>query len=135
MSQETIEIRVLLKHYWKKGLKATKAAREICSVEGEDAVSVRVAQMWFKRFKEGDLDVKDKPRSGRPSVLDEEELQAALDDEPGSTTRELAEDLGISQMTIVRKLHEFDFVNKKPRQDPHELTEAQAAKLFERSSL
>jgi transcriptional antiterminator len=63
--------------------------------------------------------------------LDESDLQAALDAEPSSSTRELAEELGVSQRTIVNKLHEFNFVHKKPRQDPHELTETQANKRVE----
>ena len=33
---------------------------------GPSAVSVRVAQIWFKRFQSGKVDVKDARRSGRP---------------------------------------------------------------------
>ncbi len=32
---------------------------------------------------------------------------------------------------VVNYLHKFDFVDKKPRQDPHELTEAQAIRCVE----
>ena len=131
MPSDTIEVRVLLRHYWKKGLSVRDAAKAINDVEGEGTTSKSAAGRWFKRFNEGDMDLEDKPRSGRPSVLDKSDLQAALDLEPSSSTRELAEELGVSQMTVVRKLHEFDFVHKKPRQDPHELSEAQAAKRVE----
>ena len=31
--------------------KATKAAREICAVYGEDAMPERMARWWFSRFK------------------------------------------------------------------------------------
>ena len=47
MSSEKFEIRVLLRHYLKKGLKAAFAAQEICDVEGEDTVSTHMAQRWF----------------------------------------------------------------------------------------
>jgi histone-lysine N-methyltransferase SETMAR len=107
------------------------AVKAICDVEGEGTIGKSAVIKWFKRFNDGDFDLEDKPRSGRPSVLDEGDLQAALDVEPSSSTRELAEDLGVSQRTVVNKLHQFDFVHKKPRQDPHELTEAQAAKRVE----
>ncbi|CAF2057187.1 unnamed protein product [Rotaria magnacalcarata] len=125
------EIRVLLRHYWKKGLSARAAAAEICEVEGEGTIGKTAAIKWFKRFEDGDLDFEDKPRSGRPSILDEEDLRAALEDEPSSNTRDLTDKLGVAQRTVVNYLHKFDFVYKKPRQDPYELTEAQAIRRVE----
>jgi histone-lysine N-methyltransferase SETMAR len=125
------ELRVLLRHYWRKNLDAKAAAKAICDVEGEGTVAPRTAQKWFKRFNEGDFDLEDMPRSGRPTVFDEGNLQAALDVEPSSSTRELAEELGVDQKTVWNHLKQLDFVHKKPRQDPHELTEAQAAKRVE----
>jgi histone-lysine N-methyltransferase SETMAR len=59
-----------------KGLSA-RAAAEICKVEGEGTIGKTAAIKWFKRFEDGDFDFEDKPRSGRPSVLDEEDLRAA----------------------------------------------------------
>ena len=120
------EIHVLLRHYWKKGLSARAAAAEICEVEGEGMIGKTAAIKWFHRFDDGDFDFKDKLRSSRSSLLDEEDLRAALEDEPSSNTRGLADELGVAQRTVVNYLHKFDFVHKKPRQDPHELTEAQA---------
>ena len=49
-----LEIRFLVKHYWKQDYKAAAAARRICEVEGEDAVSEHVAQRWFQRFNIGE---------------------------------------------------------------------------------
>ncbi|CAH2243360.1 jg21400 [Pararge aegeria aegeria] len=43
-----------------------KPRKKICDVYGSSAASVRVAQIWFKRFQFGNYDVKDAPRSGRP---------------------------------------------------------------------
>ena len=103
---------------------AKAAAKAICDVEGEGTVAAQTAQKWFKRFNEGGLDLKDRPRSGLPTVLDEGDLQAALDVEPSSSTRQLAEELGVDQKTVWNHLKQLDFVHKKPRQDLHELTEA-----------
>jgi histone-lysine N-methyltransferase SETMAR len=125
------EIRVLLRRYWKKGLSARAAAAKICKVEGEGTIGKTAAIKWFKRSEDGDFDLEDNPRSGRPSVLDEEDLRAALEDEPSSSTRDMADELGVAQRTVVNYLHTFDFVHKKPRQDPHELTEAQAIRSVE----
>ncbi|GBP19209.1 hypothetical protein EVAR_11531_1 [Eumeta japonica] len=44
---------------------AVKAEKKRCDFYGSSK-SVRVAQNWFKRFQSGNLDDKDKPRSGRP---------------------------------------------------------------------
>jgi transposase len=71
------ELHVLLRHYWRKNLDAKAAAKAICDVEGEGTVAPRTAQKWFRRFNEGDFDLEDRPRSGRPTVLDEGDLQAA----------------------------------------------------------
>jgi len=47
--------------------------KKICDVYGHDAVSVRVAQSWFKRFQSGNFNVKVASRSGRPitKIVDE----------------------------------------------------------------
>jgi transposase len=78
MSSDTIEVRVLLRHYWKKGLSVRKAADEINEVEG--ITSKSAAGRWFQRFNDGDLSLEDKPRSGRPTKLDNEDLIAVLGD-------------------------------------------------------
>ena len=56
------EIRVLLRHYWKQGFNVTAYARKICEVEGKDVVSNRVAQIWLKKFTNGNMDFVDKSR-------------------------------------------------------------------------
>ncbi|CAD5207086.1 unnamed protein product [Bursaphelenchus okinawaensis] len=61
------ETRVLLLHYWKKNVNAVETTRQICETEGKDAVAVRTTQRWFLKFASGDTNLKDKPRSGRPS--------------------------------------------------------------------
>ncbi len=44
MEGEKLEIRVLLRHYWKQDYTATAAANKICEVEGDGVVSTRTAQ-------------------------------------------------------------------------------------------
>jgi len=43
-------------------------------VYGENAVSERSTQEWFARFRSGNFDVKDTPRSGRPVTGKVEEI-------------------------------------------------------------
>ncbi|KAJ1345484.1 hypothetical protein KIN20_000031 [Parelaphostrongylus tenuis] len=75
----------------------------------------------FKRFKKAILPLEDMSPSGQPSVSDVCDLKTALDSEPSSSTRHLAEELGVSQQTIANKLHQFDFNHKKRHQEPYEL--------------
>ncbi|CAF1582868.1 unnamed protein product [Adineta ricciae] len=64
-------------------------------------------------------------------TLDKIELRV-LEDEPSSNSHELASVLGVSShQTVLNHLHQMDFVHKKPRQDPHELTEAQTKRRVE----
>ena len=70
-----------------KGSKASEMARAICSVYGEDAINERTRQRWFSRFREGNFGMEDKPRTGRPSSLDEDQLNALLHEDPRTTTR------------------------------------------------
>ena len=86
-SPNDIELRVLLRHYWKKGLSARAAADEICQVEGEGTVGKTAAIKWFRRLKDGDLDLDDKPRSGRPPKLSDDDMCEALEHDLVSSTR------------------------------------------------
>ncbi|KAJ1358471.1 hypothetical protein KIN20_016901 [Parelaphostrongylus tenuis] len=54
------------------------------------------------------------------TYLYENDLQAALDAEPSSSTRDLAEELSNSQRTVINRLHQFDLVHKKPRRNLYE---------------
>ena len=92
---QKIEIRVLLRHYWKQGFNATAAARKICEVEGDDVVLDRTAWIWFKKFDDGDTDLRDKSRSGRPTAVDSEAIREAIEANPSTSTRRLSAELDV----------------------------------------
>ena len=85
-----------------------------------------MSQLWFKRFSSGDVNLEDQPRSGRPSVVDDDTLRQAVEEQPCTSTRRLSAELGPSQPTIQRHLHQLGLVNRRCRQIPHELTATQA---------
>ena len=60
-----------LVYTFNRGGTAAKEAREICEVYGENAISDRAAQKWFDKFRSGNFDLNDVPRSGRQSYFDE----------------------------------------------------------------
>jgi len=65
MNNETINIRAILRFCWKRGLSSRPAAEEINKIEGQGFISKSQAPEWFCRFRQGDISLKDKSRSGR----------------------------------------------------------------------
>ena len=49
-----------------------------------------MARKWFAKFKNGNFDIDNMPRSGRPSEFDEDHLKALLKEESHQTSCELA---------------------------------------------
>jgi len=66
MSEISDKIRYVMPFTTKKGKNAAQTCRKICEVYGADAISELRTQEWFVRFRSGNFDVKDLPRSGRP---------------------------------------------------------------------
>ena len=79
---------------------------------GENAMAERTARYWFAKFKEENFDLKDAPRSGRPTELDEGQLNQLLHEDSRQTTRELAERINCSHTCIEKHLHLMGKVQK-----------------------
>jgi len=59
------ELRVLLLHEFGLVRKVTEATSNICGTMGKNALSIRTAQHWFNRFKNGNFELNDLLHSGR----------------------------------------------------------------------
>ena len=70
------------------------------------------ARKWFAKFKNGNFDIDDTPRSKRPSEFDKDHLKALLKEETRQTSRELAEKMNCNQKTILNHLHSMRFAEK-----------------------
>ena len=105
-----------------RGQKAAEAARDICMVYGKGVIGESTARKWFAKFKNGNFDIDDTPRSGRPSEFDEDHLKALLKEESCQTSSELAEKINCDQKTILNHLHSMGFAEKLGVWVLHELS-------------
>ena len=101
------EARLLLLHEFRLGHTATEATRNICATMGKGLLSYDTAKHWFQIFKEGKFGIEDKPHPGKESQVDVELLKQLIEDEPQSTSRDLAEKLECSHTTVEKHLHEL----------------------------
>ena len=66
MKISRIELRVLRLHEIRLRLKAIDATTNICDTMDKDALSICTAQHLLNRFKNGNFELDDLPRFGRP---------------------------------------------------------------------
>ncbi|XP_015189019.1 PREDICTED: histone-lysine N-methyltransferase SETMAR-like [Polistes dominula] len=104
------------------GKNATQAAKRICDVYGHDAVSVRVAQSWFKRFQSGNVDVKDAPRSGRPITEKVDEILEKVEQDRHISSHDIGKELNIDHKTVLNHLEKAGYKKKLDVWVPYNLT-------------
>ena len=82
-----------------------EAHREFQKVYGDDALSETTCRDRFRRFKNGDFNVDDRPREGRPKTFEDAELEALLDEDSCKTQGELASALEVTRQAISKRFH------------------------------
>ena len=106
---------VLLHHFFAKRT-AAEAHRLLVECYGEQhALSERQCLEWFRRFKSGDFDIRDKERPGQKRKFKDEELEKLLDENPSQTQEELATALNVSQQAVSRRLKALGMVQKEDK--------------------
>lgn len=81
-------LRDLLHIRWEQGDKAAAAARSINKMVGQDVLSNRVAQYWFKLFREGRQATTHKRGAGRRPTVNKRVLVERLRRRSGSSLRD-----------------------------------------------
>lgn len=120
---EKAYFRSLLLYAFHRKLTAAAAHQELQQTYGADAPSLSTCKRWLNKFASGSDKKEDQPRAGRPVTLKNDELQRLLEEDPGQSSRQLGEQLGCDQKTVVRHLHELGKVHKASVWVPHKLTE------------
>ena len=70
------EMRSVIRFLNAKNMKPAEIHRQLCDVYGEHAMSSSMVRRWVQLFSEGCENVHDDPRSGRPSVVNEDLVRA-----------------------------------------------------------
>ena len=102
MENQNLHYRHIMLVYCKKGENASQSRNKLCSVYGKDAVTTRTCERWIKKFRSGNLCVEDSSRSGRPAEIDTDKVKVLVDENPYSTTRDIAGELQISHPSVFK---------------------------------
>ena len=62
-----------------------QARKKLYYVYGEKSLTERQCRNWFARFRSGDFDLKDAPRSGRSTEVDDDKIKAMIENNRRST--------------------------------------------------
>lgn len=115
-------IRNCMLYEFNYGKTATETMKSINKIY-PDTLDLRKCQRWFRRFKGGNFDLRDAPRSGRPSTVDLNAIKSAVEENPSQTLNDLSNELNYDRETIRRHLHDIGKTSRAGIWAPHQLTE------------
>lgn len=124
MNFDREDIRKLIYFFWESGLSPPDICKNINSTHGQGTVSVRTCQRWVSKFNDGKVDCSDAKRSGRPSLDLDDQILQILEEDKYSTTRQIAEELGVCHETVRKKLNEMGKRYLVNKWIPYRLSEA-----------
>jgi len=96
---------------------------------GDTASTDKSCREWFRRFKDEDFSVEDKPRSGQPKKFEDKELEALLEEDQNQMQEKLAE-LGITQQAVSVQLRAMAMIQKQGNWMPYELKSRDVERRF-----
>jgi histone-lysine N-methyltransferase SETMAR len=133
---DNFEQRIVMKFLFLQGKGYKAIHTEVHGVLGQEAVSLSTAKRWCQRFKQGQFDLNDEIRPGRPALDIADTISQLLKDEPFLSARVLAKRLGTNPHTIRDVLtRDLGLTRFTRRWVPHELSRANKARRVEDSRL
>lgn len=123
MDTKKFQIRSVMLYEYNRGTSASETLKRIHEVFGEESISRPRVFEWFKRFRQGQTDIFDEPRSGRPSLISEDALREAIGSDSLISVTELAEKFNTCKKTIYNTLHRIGFRKKLMKWVPHTSTQ------------
>ncbi|GJQ72378.1 hypothetical protein Trydic_g3461 [Trypoxylus dichotomus] len=92
--------------------------RKIRTTFGDDAVTDRTEQKRFKKFCSRDLSLIDEARSGKPKVINNDDLKQLVETDSSTTCLELTEKFNVTDERIHLHFHQLGDTWKK-QMGPH----------------
>ena len=123
MEEKKQHFRHIRLYYFKKGKNATETHKKICAVYGEGAVTDRMCQKWFAKFRAGDFSLDDAPWSDKPVEVDSDQIETIIENNQLYTMQEIADILKISKSSAENHLHQLGYVNHFDVWVPSKLSE------------
>ena len=102
---------------------AAETARKLNQVFGNGSVNERTIRHWFAKFRSGYFSLEDDPRSGRTTVIQDEELRTLVETDPSQTVRGVTEELRVSSHAVFDGLKRIGKVKKLEKWVPHDLND------------
>ena len=76
------DFRPIFLNEFKLNRSTAETARKTNQAFGNDSVDERTVRRWFAKFRSEDFSLKDEPRSGRPTVIQEEDSRTLVETDP-----------------------------------------------------
>ncbi|XP_077291831.1 histone-lysine N-methyltransferase SETMAR-like [Arctopsyche grandis] len=115
MENEKIHLRHVMLYEFRKGVSVGTAQKNIQEVYLDHAPALRTVKKWFCKFRNGDFNMEDQPRSGRPSVIDDDIVSDLVKNNPRITTKEIAEKMNVNNSSAFRRLKKLGFTFEQSR--------------------
>ena len=81
---------------------AAESHRLLSETYGDYTPSIKTCEYWFRRFKSGDFDTKNKERPSLLKKIEDKELETLRDEDSCQMQDELAESVDVDRSTISR---------------------------------
>ena len=117
-----MHLRHVMLYEFRKGINVVAAVKNIQDVYQDQAPAKRTVEKWFVKFRRREFNLEDKPRSGRPTDIDDDVLRTLVLNNPRIST-EVATALNVGRSTAFRRLKQMGFDLKLDIWLPYLLTE------------
>lgn len=112
------------------GFNPTEIHEELTDAHGDDVASYSTVLRWSNKTDDGEMEIEDQPRSGRPvtgpTEANIEKVRRVIDEDPHSTYDEIEEETSLSRGTIQTIIHDHLKLKKiTSRWVPYDLTPQQ----------